>query len=90
MIFLEELIAILPKLAEIGGLGLISVLLIWKGVPAMNKLSESNIQLANAIGKLTDSVNNRLEIVEHDLRDIKSSLETLLRRFEYFEKSRNN
>ena len=56
----------------------------------MNKLSESNIQLANAIGKLTDSVNNRLEIVEHDLRDIKSSLETLLRRFEYFEKSRNN
>ncbi len=87
---MEELIATLPKLAEIGGLGLISILLIWKGVPAMNKLSESNIQLANAIGKLTDSVNNRLEIVEHDLRDIKSSLELILRRLDNYEKSRNN
>lgn len=87
---MEELFATLPKLAEIGGLGAVSLILIWKGVPAMNKLSESNIQLANAIGRLTNSVNNRLEIVEHDLRDIKSALETILRRLDFIEKGKNN
>ena len=66
---MEELI---PKVLEMGVLGAINILLIFKGVPAMNKLSESSTQLANAIGRLTDGVNNRLEIVEHDLRDIKS------------------
>ena len=69
MVCLEELI---PKVLEMGVLGAINILLIFKGVPAMNKLSESSTQLANAIGRLTDGVNNRLEIVEHDLRDIKS------------------
>jgi hypothetical protein len=82
----EELI---PKVLETGVLGAINILLIWKGVPAMNKLSESNTQLAAAIGKLTDSVNNRLDIVEHDLRDIKNSLDLILRRLDLYEKSSN-
>lgn len=82
---MEELLTIAPKLLEMGFLGTINVILIWKGVPAMNKLSESNTQLATAIGKLTDSVNNRLEILEHDLRDIKAGLDTILRRLEMIE-----
>lgn len=87
---MEELFAVMPKLLEMGFLGTINVILIWKGVPAMNKLSESNTQLATAIGRLTDSVNNRLEMLEHDLRDIKSSLDLILRRLDIYEKNQHN
>ena len=87
---MEEIISIAPKLLEMGFLGTINVILIWKGVPAMNKLSESNTQLANAIGKLTDNINSRLEIVAHDLRDIKTTLDVLLRRIELIEKSNHH
>ena len=87
---MEEIIAVLPKIAEWGALGAGFIILILRGIPAMNKLAESNLQLANAIGRLTDSVNNRLEVVEHDLRDIKASLDTILRRLDYIEHSKNN
>lgn len=87
---MEELIPVLPKIAEWGAVGAALIILILRGIPAMNKLAESNIQLANAIGRLTDSVNNRLEVVEHDLRDIKASLDVILRRLDFIEHPKNN
>ena len=72
---MDGLFDFIPKLLEMGVLGTINVILIFKGIPAMNDLSKSNTDLANAIGKLADSVNNRLGVVEHDLRDM---LKTIL------------
>lgn len=84
---MEEFI---PKILELGVLGTINVLLVFKGVPALSELSKSNEKLAASIDKLNDNMNNRLTTIEHDLRDIKSSLDMVLRRFEYFEKSKHN
>ena len=87
---MEEIVTVLPKIAEWGALGAGFIILILRGIPAMNKLAESNLQLANSIGRLTDSVNNRFEVIEHDLRDIKVSMDTILRRLDYIEHSKNN
>lgn len=71
-----------PKILEIGALGTINILLIWKGVPALNELSKSNTVLANSIDKLAESVNNRLTLIERDLSEIKSTLNFVVRRLE--------
>ena len=80
----------LPKILELGILGTINVLLVFKGVPALSELSRSNEKLANSIDKLNDNMNNRLTTIEHDLRDIKTSLDLVLRRFDFYEKAKNN
>lgn len=87
---MDGLFDFIPKLLEMGVLGTINVILIFKGIPAMNDLSKSNTDLANAIGKLADSVNNRLGVVEHDLRDIKSSLDLILRRLDFYDSGKNH
>lgn len=79
-----------PKILELGILGTINVLLVFKGVPALSELSRSNEKLANSIDKLNDNMNNRLTTIEHDLRDIKTSLDLVLRRFDFYEKAKNN
>lgn len=80
----------LPKILELGVLGTINVLLVFKGVPALSELSRSNEKLANSIDKLNDNMNNRLTTIEHDLRDIKSTLDILIRRFDLYEKTNSN
>ena len=80
----------LPKILELGVLGTINVLLVFKGVPALSELSRSNDKLAASIDKLNDSLNNRLTVIEHDLRDIKSTLDILIRRFDLYEKTNSN
>lgn len=80
----------LPKILELGVLGTINVLLVFKGVPALSELSRSNDKLAASIDKLNDSLNNRLTVIEHDLRDIKSTLDILIRRFDLYEKEKTN
>ena len=80
----------LPKILELGVLGTINVLLVFKGVPALSELSRSNEKLANSIDKLNDNMNNRLTTIEHDLRDIKASLDLVLRRFDLYEKTKHN
>lgn len=71
-----------PRILELGALGVINVLLVWKGVPALNELSKSNVVLANSIDKLAESVNNRLTLIERDLSEIKSTLQFIIRRLE--------
>lgn len=78
---MEELIPLLPKIIELGGLGLCCLFLIsliWKGVPALNNLANSISKLADKI----DAISTRMNNVEHDLRDIKNTLETLIRRID--------
>ena len=84
---MEEL---LPKLLELGVLGTINILLVFRGVPALNELSQSNKALAESINKLNENMNSRLTNIERDLRDIKASLDFVLRRFDLYEKTKNN
>lgn len=83
---MEELI---PKVIEFGALAVINVLLIFKGVAAMKELSDSVRKLADKVDRMSDYVNShialmetRLAETERDLRDIKGSLDILVRRLE--------
>lgn len=62
---MEDFIAVLPKLIEYGPLGIINILLIFKGIPAMNNLS-------NAVSKLADRIDGfdaRVLTLERDIHD---------------------
>lgn len=80
----------LPKILELGTLGAINIMLVFKGVPALNELAKSNEKLAASIDNLNASMNTRLTVIEHDLREIKSALDLLLRRLELLESSKHN
>ena len=74
---MEDFIAVLPKLIEYGPLGIINILLIFKGIPAMNNLTNSISKLADKI----DTVDDRIIVLERDIHDclheIKSELNHL-------------
>lgn len=90
---MEELI---PKVIEFGALAVINVLLIFKGVAAIKELSESVTKLADKVDRMSDYVNShitlmetRLAETERDLRDIKGSLDILVRRLEFNDRKKN-
>ena len=74
---MEEIIL---KCAEFGILGVFSLLMLTKGLSALNTLSNSQTILATAIDKLADKINSmdgRISNIEREVRDLRSDfLET--------------
>ena len=74
---MEEIIL---KCAEFGILGVFSLLMLTKGLSALNTLSDSQKTLAAAIDKLADKINSmdgRISNIEREVRDLRSDfLET--------------
>ena len=76
---MEELI---PKVIEFGALAVINVLLIFKGVKAMQDLSETVSKLADKVERMNDATNARFAALELDIRELKNSIEALIRRLD--------
>lgn len=76
---LEELI---PKVIEFGALAVINVLLIFKGVKAMQDLSETVSKLADKVERMADATNARFAALELDIRELKNAIEALIRRLD--------
>ena len=74
---MEEIIL---KCAEFGILGVFSLLMLTKGLSALNTLSDSQKTLAAAIDKLADKINSmdgRISNIEREVRDLRGDfLET--------------
>lgn len=71
---MEEL---LLKYVELGALGIFSLLLLTRGLSALNTLSDSQRTLASAVDKLADKINlmdSRVSDIERELSDIKRVL----------------
>ena len=69
---MEEIIL---KCAEFGILGVFSLLMLTKGLSALNTLSDSQKTLAAAIDKLADKINSmdgRISNIEREVRDLSS------------------
>lgn len=87
---MEELI---PKVIEFGALAVINVLLIFKGVAAMKELSDTIGKLADKVDRMSDYMNSHISLIEtriaeteHDLREIRGTLDIIARRMELFKK----
>lgn len=77
---MEELI---PKVIEFGALAVINVLLIFKGVKAMQDLTANISKLTDKVESMSkhiDFIETRLNNLDADLRDMKYVLENLARR----------
>lgn len=77
---MEELI---PKVIEFGALAVINVLLIFKGVKAMQELTANISKLTDKVESMSkhiDFIETRLNNLDADLRDMKYVLENLARR----------
>lgn len=71
---MEEMIL---KYAEFGVLGIITLLLLTKGLSALKTLSDSQKTLAAAIDKLADKINSmdsRIVNIEREMRDLRNDL----------------
>ena len=65
----------LLKGIELGALGLVTVLLLTKGLSALNTLADSQKTLAKAIDKLADKINfmdGKIANVEREVRDLRN------------------
>lgn len=78
-----------PKLLELGALGSICFILIFKGIGKMQNLTDCINVLTNKINEINitvtnhfNVVDNRLDLLERDLRDIKFDINTLARRLD--------
>lgn len=76
---MEEMI---PKVIEFGALAVINVLLIFKGVKAMQDLSETVAKLADKVERITDATNARFAALELELRALRESVDALVRRLD--------
>lgn len=83
---MEEMI---PKVIEFGALAVINVLLIFKGVAAMKELSDTVGKLADKVDRMADYMNSHISMIEtrlaeteHDLREIRGTLDIISRRLE--------
>lgn len=76
---MEELV---PKVIEFGALAVINVLLIFKGVKAMQDLSETVAKLADKVERMTDATNARFAALELELRALRESVDALVRRLD--------
>lgn len=76
---MEEMI---PKVIEFGALAVINVLLIFKGVKAMQDLSETVAKLADKVERITDANNARFAALELELRALRESVDALVRRLD--------
>lgn len=77
---MEELI---PKVIEFGALAVINVLLIFKGVKAMQELTANISKLTDKVESMSkhiDFIETRLNNLDADVRDMKYVLENLARR----------
>lgn len=77
---MEELI---PKVIEFGALAVINVLLIFKGVKAMQDLTANISKLTDKVESMSkhiDFIETRLNNLDADVRDMKYVLENLARR----------
>lgn len=84
----------ISKIVELGALGAISFILIFKGIGKMQVLTDSMNILTAKIQELNITVtnhfsivDNRLDLLERDLRDVKYNIEALLRRLENVNKN---
>lgn len=85
MIKLEEYFALLPKIIELGVLGICNVYLIVKGVATLNDLTNIVKELTAAVERQNESLRSalsRLDILAHDNAEIKAAVNMLLRRGE--------
>jgi len=76
----------LPKLVELGALGLISFYLIFKGIGKMQDLTDSIKNLTDSITKLqaqNEVVNQRLNFVENRLTSLEEFIRNELREIKF-------
>lgn len=76
---MEELIPMLPKIIELGVLGICNVFLIVKGVHALNNLTTVVEKLVVQV----DAMDKKYNALEHILHDIRKTLDRVERRLEY-------
>lgn len=79
---MEEIMPMLPKIIEIGVLGATTVILIFKGIDRMNELTANLSKLTDKIERMQDATNARFAALELDIRDLRNSVDALVRRLE--------
>lgn len=65
----------LKTLLEYGFLGAINIILLLKGIPALNELTKSNAALADSLSKLTEQVSGLKISFEYQIRELNTRIE---------------
>ena len=83
---MEELIPMLPKIIELGVLGICDIFLIVKGVNTLNDLTK----VVGVLVRKVEAMDKKYSSLEHILLDLQKTVERIERRLELNEKTKDN